>query len=58
MDYFGDMVVFKNYNGFIVFSLLISISLFHDLLINLSVGLHYDPIGYGIGIGKIYGSLE
>ncbi len=37
MAYFGDLVVFKSYNWFLVFSLslLISISLFHDLLINL-----------------------
>ena len=54
MDYFGDLVVFKNYNGIVV---LISMSLFHDLLINLCIGLDYDPIGYGTGIGKIYGSL-
>jgi hypothetical protein len=35
VDYFGDLVVFKNYNGCVVLSILISISLFHDLLINL-----------------------
>jgi len=45
VDYFGDLVVFKNYNRLVVFSLslLISISLFHDLLINLCVVLFFGP---------------
>ena len=47
MDYFGDVVVFKNYNERVIsriLSLLISISLFHDLLINLCVFLFFGQI--------------
>ena len=42
MDYFGNLVMFKNYNGRVVFSLLISSSI-HDLLINLCVVLFFGP---------------
>ena len=45
MDYFGNMAVFKNYNGCVVFlSILISISLFHDLLINLFLGPSFPAL--------------
>ena len=41
MDYFGYMVVFKNYNERVVFSLLISIV--RVLLINLHIVLFFGP---------------
>jgi hypothetical protein len=35
--YFGDMVMFKSYNGCVVITLSILISSIHDLLINLCI---------------------